>query len=102
MPIMKWSPTIEAGHLLQALTIAGGIGMAGLTAYLTVVKLDSGTQIDIALLHQRLEQDEDTIKTIKLEHKQLVDTVSNGLDKLSTQLVDLKIAVAARGSDGKR
>lgn len=99
MPLLKWSPTIEAGHLFQALTIAGGIGMAGLTAYMTVVKLDSSTQIDIALMHQRIEQEDAAITAIKADQKQFHESLSATLDKLSGQLTDLRVLVAGR--DGK-
>lgn len=104
MPVLRWSPTIEAGHILQALTIGGGIAAAGLTAYLTVVNLDSATKIEIALIEQRLKQDEDQAGQMRTEHKALVDAVSQGLDKLSAQVVDLKVLIAERkgGRDAGR
>lgn len=99
MPMLKWSPTIEAGHILQALTIAGGIAAGAFSGYLTVMHLDATTEVKLALIFQRLDQDEVALGQIRSNEQSFHDKLDDTLDKMKAQVNELVGSFDRRHND---
>lgn len=98
---MKFSPTIELGHLLQAVVAAATLTGWGLWGYASIEAQLATTRAEVSLLTQRIDQDE-KLSTQDREDQRARDArVTSALDKIVDRLADLRTLVAAK-TDGAR
>lgn len=102
MGSIKFSPTIELGHILQALVIISAMGGWAMTGYITIQGQFQRHDADLALLKQRLDQDEKNESQSQARQDAFVAEMRQDLDKISGQLADLRTLVAASKPDAPR
>lgn len=112
---VRFSPTIELGHLIQAAIMAGTMLSWGLVGYYQVSRTLDQHAAEMALFKQRLTADEVATSELRESTKASVTALIESakvssaetrqqLSKISDQVADLRTLVAgqARGADGPR
>lgn len=101
---IKFSPTIELGHLLQALVMLAAIGGWALAGYYTIQQQLNQQSAKMELFQQRLTAYEGGAAELRDNLKVSVAETRNSLAKISDQISDLRTLVAAqsRGVDAPR
>ena len=99
-PRVRFSPTIELGHLLQALVMLIGFGGWALAGYYTIQKQLDQQAAEMALLRQQMKTDETAIGDVR-ENQRVANAATNTrLDKISDQIADLRALFAPLLRDG--
>jgi len=101
---LRFSPTIELGHLLQVIALLGAVGGWGLVGYYQVSKQLDFQAAEMALFKQRLTTDETTIAELRDSMKLTASETRQQLAKIIDQLAEVRVLVAGqpRGGDAPR
>lgn len=91
---VKFSPTVELGHIIQMVGVAVCIGGWALWGYQTIQAEISGQAGTLQLLQQRLDNDEKSFAQERLDQQTRDQKISATLDKIADELTDLKTAIA--------
>ena len=102
---LQFSPTIELGHILQAIVMLVALGGWALTGYISVERqLDSQARVEqshhsevvteLALQKQRMDTDERALAVQSESLKILGTDIRSSFDKLSGQVSDLRPLIA--------
>lgn len=98
---ISFSPTIELGHIIQALVMVGALGGWALVGYQTIDKQINQHAAELALFKARLAADEASSAAAIAELRDVQRTtgveVRQALAKISDQIADLRAVVAAQG-----
>ena len=91
---IHFSPTIELGHILQAIVILGTIGGWALIGYYTIQKQIDANQYELSLVRQQMKADE-AATAERVAQAKVAATASNlRLDKISDQIADIRALIA--------
>ena len=101
---IKFSPTIELGHVLQALVMLAALGGWALAGYYSIDRQMSQQAAKMELFQQRLTAYESNATELRDSFKISVTETRQSLAKISDQISDLRTLVAgqARGVDVPR
>jgi hypothetical protein len=94
---IKFSPTIELGHVLQALVMLIGIGGWALAGYYTIDRQLSQQGAKMELFQQRLSAYENNANELRDNFRTSVTETRVSLSKISDQIADLRTLVAGQG-----
>ncbi len=93
---LRFSPVIELGHILQAVIFVVTIGGWAIVGYLTIEQQIGNTQAEARLLAQRVETVERATNEGRETQRTFASEMRQSLEKISTQIADLRALVAAR------
>ena len=101
---VKFSPTIELGHLIQALVMLAGLGGWALAGYYSIDRQLTQHAAKMELFQQRLTAYENNTAELRDNLKISVAETRTSLAKISDQIADLRTLVAGqtRGGDAPR
>jgi hypothetical protein len=98
---VRFSPTIELGHIMQAIIACATLTGWGLWGYANMEAQINALHSEASLLQQRVEQDEKTAITERDDQRTRDTRIATVLDKIYDQLSDLRAAVA-KSDAGRR
>lgn len=93
---IKFSPTIELGHLLQALVMLLGLGGWALAGYYTIQQQLNQQASKLEVFQQRLVTYEGNAVEMRENLKISVAETRTSLAKISDQISDLRTLVAGQ------
>jgi cell division protein FtsB len=99
LPGIKFSPTVELGHLLQALVMLAAIGGWGIAGYYSIDKQIAQQAAKMELFQQRLSAYETGSNELRENLRLSVIETRTSLAKISDQLSDLRTLVASQTHD---
>lgn len=91
---VRFSPEIQAGHIVQALIMLVGVGGWAISGYVTIQGQFQRQDSEIVLVKQRLDQDEKSSAQDRDDNKTFQASVTKALEKISDQLGDVRTLVA--------
>ena len=95
--LFRFSPTIELGHLIQALVMVGMLGGWALVGYQTIDRQLAQHSAEMELFKQRQGMLEATISELKTNLQTSNNETRTTLNKISDALGELKASVAGQG-----
>ena len=98
---LRFSNTVELGHVLQALVMLLMIGGWALVGYETIQKQLDQHAAEMALFKQRLAGDEALAADERNSERAAASETRQALGKISDQIADLRTLVAGQ-ADGHR
>lgn len=97
---MRFSPTIELGHILQAIIMLAGLAGWALVGYQTIDRQLALHSAELKLVEQRIATDEATVLQLRESEQRTSAETRQALDKITGQIGDLRTLVASQGHDG--
>lgn len=94
---IKFSPTIELGHVLQALVMMAMLGGWALAGYYSIDRQLSQQAAKLEVFQQRLSAYENNATELRDNLKTSVAETRTALNKISDQISDLRTLVAGQG-----
>lgn len=99
---IRWSPTVELGHLLQAVVMLAAIGGWALAGYYTIQQQLGAQATKMELLQQRLADYERNTTELRDNLKASVAETRQSFAKISDQISDLRTLVAGQDRAPRR
>ena len=99
---VKFSPTIELGHLFQALVAAATLTGWALWGYANIEAQIANLHSEIALQQQRVDQVDKTLNDERADQRARDTRIAAGLDKVYDQLSELKAQIAGKADAPRR
>lgn len=96
--MLRFSPTIELGHLVQAIVMLGALGGWALVGYQTITKQLDQHAAEMALFKQRLTTEEMALTEVREGLRSAITDTGRRLDKISDQIGDLRTLVASQAA----
>lgn len=97
---VRFSPNIELGHIMQAIIVVGSLSGYALWGYANIETQVASLHSEVALLQQRITQDEAQGKQERDDQRSRDDRITSSLDHIADQLGDLRTIVGK--ADGPR
>lgn len=96
---VRFSPTIELGHILQGFVMLVGLGGWALVGYQTIDRQLAQHSADMKLYEQRQKNDEGVVDQLRATEQATSIEMRQALTKLLDQIADLRTLVASQGRD---
>lgn len=96
---VRFSPTIELGHILQGFIMLAGLGGWALVGYQTIDRQLAQHAADMKLYEQRQKIDEAALDQLRASAETSSVETRRSLAKLLDQIADLRTLVASQGRD---
>ena len=99
---IRFSPTIELGHLVQVVAMLVMIGGWAIVGYQTITRQLDQHAAEMALFKQRLTVDETAIRDLRANLQSASAETRTQLSKILDAIADLRTVVAAQTRNGPR
>ena len=100
--VLRFSPTIELGHVLQAGVVLLMVGGWALVGYQTIQKQLDQNAAELLIFKQRMTTDEAAMAEQREALRSAVSETRQFFTKIADQIADLRALVASQGKDGAR
>lgn len=97
--LFTFSPTIELGHILQALVMLLMVGAWAIVGYQTIQKQLDRQAFDLGMLKQQVIAQKTEINDVRDGLRQSIGETRQQLGKISDQIADLRALIAASTHD---